>query len=174
MTVNHCCLHTEESVAQSICLSCALCCDGSIFRRAKVFNEESRSFFENIGLKLQPLHDGKHAFSLPCHCLSETYCSIYGKKRPRICVEFRCKLLLNYFEGKIDYDSAIKTVGAAVKHVRDVRHAISKYIPKRTASLADLYTEWTKKCNSNDEEIKLSYQALQFRFDRDFRVKTCK
>ncbi len=81
---------SASETAASLCTSCGLCCDGSLFGRAALEPEED---FEQFG-KLLPdrERDGRGFFPQPCAALCGTRCSIYGQ-RPGVCRDFRCKLL---------------------------------------------------------------------------------
>lgn len=67
-----------------LCLSCGLCCDGSLFQLVKLQPGES-----DPRLRLVPEHE---AFAQPCSCFAAGACAIY-EQRPAACRDFRCRLL---------------------------------------------------------------------------------
>lgn len=78
----------------TLCQSCGLCCDGSLFGRVPLDPEEDVLARRN---RLRVLDNGK-AFEQPCTALGESssgarrICSIYDE-RPLSCRRFTCRLL---------------------------------------------------------------------------------
>jgi Fe-S-cluster containining protein len=95
----------EES--SSLCTDCGLCCDGTLFARARVRPEAVHATTE-LGFHLAPR--GEHyGFALPCPRLAGTCCTIY-ETRPGVCRTFRCALLVELNTGKVTLDAARATV----------------------------------------------------------------
>ena len=101
-----------------LCLSCGLCCDGSLFQLVKLEPGEAQS-----GLRLVPAHD---AFAQPCGCLTGTRCDIYDD-RPAACRRFRCRLLAH-----------VGPIGPALAIVARTRELLTG---PRTAELDQLLDE---------------------------------
>jgi uncharacterized protein len=84
-----------DSELVSLCQSCGLCCDGSLFGRAGLSPEEVSRARKN-GLHVL---DNAECFEQPCRALASSgaaldgnrVCSIYGE-RPRSCRTFTCRL----------------------------------------------------------------------------------
>jgi uncharacterized protein len=91
----------------SVCVPCGLCCSGALFSWLPVLAEE-RWRIEGRGL---PVFQNKlgPALALPCAGLSDRGCAIYAD-RPSVCVEYRCRLLNDILEGRIETERAIAIV----------------------------------------------------------------
>lgn len=166
-------IHIEANpdlYAQRICTSCGLCCDGSIFKRARVFPDENAALFETLDLQILHLKDGRRCFLLPCRHLQGSICSIYEKTRPRKCSEFRCKLLERFYNQDISYKDACEVVINAVEHVRQVKSQLVLKGNSECSSLDGLFEAWQKNCVTENSATAMNYHSLQFRFDRDFRL----
>jgi Fe-S-cluster containining protein len=91
----------------SLCTDCGLCCDGTLFARARVMSEAVRATTE---LGFDVVRRGKHhGFGLPCSRLDGTCCTIY-ETRPGVCRVFRCALLTQLDTGEVTLDAARATV----------------------------------------------------------------
>ena len=74
----------------SLCLSCGLCCDGTLFARARlVWSEAER--LPLLGLPVLVQDDGSLFLTQPCQALDGARCRIYAD-RPRTCREYACDL----------------------------------------------------------------------------------
>lgn len=76
-----------EGDLATLCRSCGLCCDGSLYGRAVLEPHEVESARKN-GLRV--LDNGK-GFSQPCAALVSCACSVYDE-RPATCRRFVCRL----------------------------------------------------------------------------------
>lgn len=100
----------SDEVLETPCQACGLCCNGTLYSRAKVApGEEAR--IADYGLTLQEF-DGKIYFRLPCKYLNCSRCTIY-EKRFEICRSFECDLLRRFKANEISLDEALKTVDTA-------------------------------------------------------------
>lgn len=95
----------------ALCLSCGLCCDGTLFKGAQTASDEFPRLRE-LGLPVFESHPGKFKFKLPC-AMFDGKCSIYEQGRPRICGVFECRLLENHLAGRIGLDDAKQLVQRA-------------------------------------------------------------
>src|SRR6185312_2199386 len=89
-------LTAPESNHADICLDCGFCCDGTLFGHA-VSSDTPESL---VALGLTPTDDcssDRSGFRLPCPHFSGS-CSIYAS-RPRVCANFRCRLLKSVGKG---------------------------------------------------------------------------
>jgi hypothetical protein len=96
---------------QVVCLSCGFCCDGTLFRRARLKREEKG----NLPLWIEAhshFSEDDGYFALPCGYF-ESKCMIYHLKRAFVCSEFRCQLLGDLNSGRISRDEAMQTVSEA-------------------------------------------------------------
>ena len=90
----------------NICLSCGLCCDGTLIGFVQLERKEM--------LRLRTIMEieegnGEGFFLQPCENLGCSGCTIYSK-RPNKCAEFECGLLNSIEQKKISFDSAIEVI----------------------------------------------------------------
>jgi hypothetical protein len=71
----------------SLCLSCGLCCDGTMFREVPVTHEEART----LGARAR-FDRNRTRMRQPCRALEERRCQVYAD-RPAKCREFSCLVL---------------------------------------------------------------------------------
>src|SRR5215471_15482426 len=82
-----------------LCLQCGLCCDGTIFTHARLYESE-REFTESLGMKVGERPDGGGLGAvLPCPNFVDGCCSLYSVRRPAICGDYQCALLTGYVAG---------------------------------------------------------------------------
>jgi Fe-S-cluster containining protein len=94
-----------------LCRSCGLCCDGSLFGRADLTEEE----VSRARRHLDVLPSGK-GFSLPCAALSpDRSCSIY-EDRPQSCRGFTCRLYERHRREGGSLDARLASV-SRVRHL---------------------------------------------------------
>lgn len=91
---------------QNICLHCNLCCDGTLFNRAYIKENEQIA----DGYSFEILENEKRAFKQPCPYLKEKVCSIYTKRPYSVCEAFQCKLLRALSAKEITFHEALKVV----------------------------------------------------------------
>lgn len=105
-----------------LCLECALCCDGSLFTKAHLRQEEQEAA-SSLKLRVHP-NGEQFAFYLPCHLLENKACTIYeDPSRPHVCGGFKCKLLMRYLAGQVDLESALQTVQTARNLLTNLQQA---------------------------------------------------
>ena len=95
--------------SQTLCTSCGLCCDGSLFGRARINKNES--LITDYIFTLE--QDDPQGFRLPCSYLREKCCTIYEERPYKICKSFKCKLLKAYQTEKITFTEAAGKINEA-------------------------------------------------------------
>jgi hypothetical protein len=98
----------EDSKADTLhdlCLSCGLCCDGSLFEYVELEGEEREAF---AGAKLVVVDD-RPSVPLPCCRHEGRRCSIYAR-RPARCVAFTCQLYRNVEGQSVSSTDALERV----------------------------------------------------------------
>lgn len=94
----------------SLCIECAMCCDGTLFSYLPLGEGEAARFEGEPGLHVE---DGKDRLRQPCPRLgSDGACGIYAD-RPRICGQYRCRLLKRVDAGRMTEDAAQVVVARA-------------------------------------------------------------
>lgn len=99
--------------SSSICLSCGLCCDGTLIGFVQLDRDEVPRVRE-----IMPIEEagGQGFFVHPCSQLCGTSCQVYDN-RPRQCAAFRCGLLKKVSAGDQSKSAAISSI-EAVKVLR--------------------------------------------------------
>jgi hypothetical protein len=93
----------DEKPEESLCTECGLCCDGTLFGRVSVIEEEIAGLAA-LGLGID--ETGKApGFSQPCPMFGGQLCAIY-EKRPGACRRFACKLLAQGRAGLVPWERA--------------------------------------------------------------------
>lgn len=112
-------LRREMSDSSSICLSCGLCCDGTLIGFVQLEREEVPRVRE-----IMPIEEagGQGFFVHPCSQLCGTSCQVYAD-RPKQCAAFQCGLLKKVSSGEQDKTSAISSI-EAVKVLRTELNAL--------------------------------------------------
>ena len=95
-----------------LCMSCGLCCNGSIYDHASLTQTEAAELSATgatiAGEAEEPF------LRQPCQFLCETLCTIY-ESRPGTCRKFRCEVLKQLEAGDIDEHEARDKVATAKK-----------------------------------------------------------
>jgi hypothetical protein len=103
----------------TLCRSCGMCCDGSLFGRVPLEPDEVQGARKN---HLPVLASGQ-GFEQPCPALAgaegESGCSVYAE-RPRACRRFVCRL----FEQHAREGGPLEPRLAAVRRVRELAAAL--------------------------------------------------
>lgn len=107
------------SDSSSICLSCGLCCDGTLIGFVHLEREEVPRVRE-----IMPIEEagGQGFFVHPCSQLCGTSCQVY-EHRPKQCAAFQCGLLKKVSAGEQSKSSAISSI-EAVKVLRTELNAL--------------------------------------------------
>lgn len=138
----------------SICMNCGLCCDGSLFNRAKIWNEEDRELAESLNLTTFSQPDDKMYFALPCPYF-KSCCSIYAHPRPVICSKFFCEPLKKLQKGELTELKARSMVETAVKARNEVLETAQKIEAYRNSSFPQVMKEVNLAPTENMNEYKL-------------------
>ena len=97
---------------QQICVTCGLCCDGTLFMHATLQPGERGHLPDKIEEAGRTGEDGDY-FLLPCGYFSGS-CTIYELPRADVCSTYRCSLLKLFAGGGISQEDALRTVREAV------------------------------------------------------------
>ena len=100
-----------EMLEQEICISCGICCDGTLFNRASLEPGEKGQLPEKIEQNYFQVN-GVDKFKLPC-LYFDGKCTIYDQKKAIICSAFRCQLLNNFSVGKISINDTMNVISKA-------------------------------------------------------------
>jgi hypothetical protein len=112
--------------AEDLCLSCGLCCDGTLFDFVKLEPADDASRLQKLGLPVK-VSRGRipvTRFPQPCAALcQDRTCGIY-RERPRQCQEFECGVLEGAKAGRITYATGLREVKKARRRADEVRRLL--------------------------------------------------
>lgn len=151
-------------------MSCGLCCTGALHDFIYLQPDEVQCAAD-LGLPVRPAEPP--SFSLPCPKLVNRKCSIFPK-RPRVCGEYRCQLLIDKEAGSIDLASALQIVEQAHALLRSVQETVSEgTVPeaRERALNPDMGAGAQEPQGAREQLMKerLSVMALDMFLDRHFR-----
>ncbi|MDG1475687.1 MAG: YkgJ family cysteine cluster protein [Vicingaceae bacterium] len=95
------------SDSDNLCLSCLLCCNGTLIGFVQLEREEIPALKDILEIEEDSNGDG--VFLQACNNLCDKGCTIYDK-RPKQCRSFNCKLLKSVEENEIHFDSAVDVI----------------------------------------------------------------
>lgn len=109
---------------ESICLSCGLCCDGTMFKRITLALSDRTEVLERAGVVLTT-KGNRTEMPLRCAALDGTCCTIYAD-RPVRCGLFTCALHRRHAAGEIDTDEALATIAKTRALQRKVHDGLAR------------------------------------------------
>ncbi len=108
----------------SLCQQCGLCCDGTLFVRVSVTEQEA-ALLERHGVASALRAKNKRVLPQPCSALEGRRCSCYAA-RPTACREYVCLLARALEEGEVALAGAVEVVGEALRR----RERVEALLPK--------------------------------------------
>jgi hypothetical protein len=144
---------SAESLPETICLACGLCCNGVLFKDVELQASDNAARLAAAGLPIKPPRAGSYGttkFPQPCAALcGDNRCRIYAE-RPARCRQFECLLFQSVARGEVELSAALRTVRTA---------------HRRATKVIDLL------CQLGDETetlaLSLRFQRTQRRLERD-------
>lgn len=97
------CTPSQLAGDAELCVGCGLCCDGTLYSRARAEAEEEARLQE-LGHELTSI-DGARYFPLPCLHHDSGRCTVYETRFVK-CRSFRCALLQRYDAGELSLSEA--------------------------------------------------------------------
>jgi uncharacterized protein len=126
------------STSESLCLSCGLCCDGTLYGGVGLEGEDQARLARR-SLPVVPSHTGV-SLRQPCAAHIEGACSIY-EDRPGACARYRCALLKQVDAGEVSTSAALALVRETRTLVARVRERLAAWSsepsPWRALALAE-------------------------------------
>lgn len=144
--------------ASTLCTSCGLCCDGSLFSIAPLVPED--------GSVVAPLRSHEDAderyLSLPCPALdSEKCCTVYGY-RPRICGAFRCALLDRLVERRITLREAMQKVAVAQQNKSRTLAVVGQFVDTDGRGMKEIKQSYRDLSEEDQTRDIQSYKEGEF------------
>jgi uncharacterized protein len=146
-----------EPDLSSICISCGMCCDGTLFSRAKIWNDEDEQLAKSLDLDVFTHTDEVKYFKLPCHHF-KSCCTIYDQPRPITCSKFFCVPLKKCNAGELTFEKANEIINLTVKLRNEIRELAALNSHYRNANIAALLKEFDAQEPS--EQLKKYPQLL--------------
>lgn len=136
------------SRAEDLCLSCGLCCDGSLFWAVPVG--------QGVGVGVPLALDAEGRLRQPCACFNGA-CTIYPD-RPSACRTFNCRVLQTVQAGRRDGDWA----RAQIAGMRRLLAALDAALPGRERSLYRRAAEFLEEHGKDldDPAFQRKHKAL--------------
>ena len=100
------------SDSESLCISCGICCDGTLFNRVGIRNEADVESLQGTPVTIRTTDD-EQWFSQPCVAF-DGCCSIY-EQRPTTCRKFACSLLHRHGAGEVSTEEAKRVIRQTIE-----------------------------------------------------------
>ncbi len=114
----------------TLCLSCGLCCNGALFGRVAV-SEDEAARLRVLGLHVLHPPDEQPLFVQPCAALEEDLrCRVY-EARPETCRKFNCLVASALVDREIDLPEALRTVARARQEIREKGRVLAEPFLRR-------------------------------------------
>lgn len=110
------------SSLSDLCVSCGLCCDGSLFRYVRLASGEAERL-SRAGCEVERRRDGSLALRLGCARLEDLRCALY-LDRPEGCRAFVCRLGAALEAGSLSLAQAKELAREARARVAEVERAL--------------------------------------------------
>ena len=112
-------------VGSTLCLSCGMCCDGTLYAWAPLEEDEVERFSSKV--RVTQINE-RSVMRLACPRLDDARCTIYDEGRPHICGAFSCDLLRRTVAGEVGVEEAHAMVADVREKVVELRAALSPQV----------------------------------------------
>jgi len=100
----------KSPLPETLCLSCGLCCDGTLFRDVELQPGDDTAKLRAHGLPIPFAAPRGSRFSQPCAALcADLKCRVYAD-RPARCQQFECAVFKAVASGAVELPAALKTI----------------------------------------------------------------
>lgn len=142
------------NLAEKLCLSCGLCCNGVIFADVQLQRGDNAAKLRSLGV----LKTNGKKFPQPCAMHDCCRCSIYAD-RPQYCRQFECLLLQNAQEGRVTETGALRFIKAAHHKAAQVQDLLEQLGDRdATVALSKRFQAMRRKMEdgpSNAEQVEI-------------------
>lgn len=166
-----------SDVEQSLCVRCGLCCDGTIFERARIFPADDLAQLAADGFILVTAAE-RIGFALPCHHHQDRICTVYQQGRPHVCHTFRCALLHRLEAGELSCEEALARIEHAVALAGRIQAQLPAQRDNERQSLKQRMAAWQQAQTAAGIDVRRTFTALLLDFaslqrilDQHFRAK---
>lgn len=141
----------DGQLEAQLCVSCGLCCDGTIFTHAGISEKENVA--SSVSVYLQRQSDGRDVLPLGCSLLQDRCCTVYAE-RPTICRSYSCSLLKAARSGAVSLTEAHRLV-AETSALRDrARAAVSDAVGKDDCNAINEMAESLSSAAADADDAK--------------------
>ncbi len=173
-------MSSPASQSGDLCLTCGLCCDGSLFGSVELLLEDNLERLRFLGIPVR--NTARRRFSQPCAALLEDRsCEIYSE-RPCQCRRFNCALLTAVGQGRVSRTNAVQTIRRTRAKADAVRrllrelgeHRESSPLSRRFQSVKRRMEDPASAKQASEEDLErfaslsLAVHELQFLLRREF------
>jgi hypothetical protein len=162
------------SSSQSLCLTCGLCCDGTLFCGVPLEPNDDITPLKAVGINIIAGND-LTLLKLPCTAHKNCTCTIYAN-RPQRCRTFKCKLLKRFERDDISQQSALEIIDK-VKSLKNKMNELT-LAAAATVQSGEEILALMKRCQTDSSigttkqecaQVLLKFGELQIYLDRFFR-----
>ena len=162
-----------ESQAQTLCKSCGLCCNGSLFIWTKLKSVELVSA-QALGLKVFGSEPSQRGFSQPCS-LWDGQCTIYASPNyPHACRTYKCKLLKEVIDEITLLPDALTLVQQAKEMITELEvflpNSTNNNFRERLVAQIERLQESVQQGESDPEFLRKADELLTH-YEKHFGVK---
>lgn len=141
----------------NICLSCGLCCDGTLIGHVQLSSEELPTL---RGLMDIEDENNNGFFLQPCKKYCDG-CSIYSQ-RPKQCASFNCGLLKSHEQKELSSDSALEIISRVKqKKIAIEKNLVALNIELKSQSFYFKMVELKKLLQQTNSESSLTQNHLE-------------
>lgn len=115
-----------------LCLSCGLCCDGTVYGFA-IIREDEIEDADRIGMQVMRTVTNAPSFVMGCHYLDGACCTRYDQWRPSICGEYFCRVQIRARKAELTEDEAFGRIAEARRLADQVRELLPPHVPMSQA-----------------------------------------
>ena len=164
------------SSSQSLCLTCGLCCDGTLFSSVRLKQDDKVAPLKAVDIKFISNEDSNE-FKQPCAAHKNCTCTVY-RDRPQECRAYKCELLKRFERNDISYKFALEIINKMISLKNEV-NALARAASTNTQSAEEiilLMKKWSKDrsieaTKQSYAHVFLKFGVLQIYLDRFFRKK---
>lgn len=135
----------------SLCLTCGMCCDGTMFQVVAVTPEEAARLESQVELSAD-----RSKLVQGCRALCGCKCGVY-EQRPAVCRAFKCLVLASLEEGKLSEAEAHEAIADVLSRRTLVAELLGEKDEHRALELARAQTA----AGTASEEVSVALRRLQ-------------
>lgn len=135
----------------SLCLTCGMCCDGTMFQVVAVTPEEAARLEGQVELTAD-----RSKLVQGCRALSGCKCGVY-EQRPAVCRAFKCLVLASLEEGKLSQAEAQEAIADVLSRRTLVAQLLGEQDEHKALELARDQTA----AGTASEEVSVALRRLR-------------